>query len=155
MAQADAFDFQQSDPRGHADFALGYLKLEWGLFEGGKRVGEIHASDAKIRSAAAQAQSIADNIAFQVTEAFRSLSTARRGIDRSRPAITQTEEALRLVKARSEKGDATPTEIVEAESSLTAEMDHLNAIHDYLIALARLDYAMGVTPTPNTLSCQH
>ncbi len=152
VAQGDLFDFQQSDPRGHADLALGFIKLQWGLFEGGRRVGELHVSDSKIRSAIAQAESIADTIAFQVTEAYRHLCTARRGIDRSRPAVTQTEETLRLVKARLEKGDATPTELTEAESTLTrAQMDHFNAIHDYLIALARLEYAMGVSPTPGTL----
>jgi len=149
VAEGSLFDFQQSDPRGHADLALGFIKLEWALFEGGKRVAELHVSDSKIRAALAQAESIADTIAFQVTEAYRLMSTARRGIDRSRPAMTQTEEALRLVKARLEKGDATPTEIVDAESALTrAQMDHFNAIHDYLIALARLEYAMGVSPMP-------
>ena len=36
-----------------------------------------------------------------------------------------------------------------AESTLTrAQQAYLNSIHDYLIALVRLEYAMGVTPSP-------
>ena len=31
-----------------------------------------------------------------------------------------------------------------------AQQAYLNSIHDYLIALARLEYAMGVTPTPGS-----
>jgi outer membrane protein TolC len=149
LAEGLLFDFRQAASDGHADFALGAIKLDWGLFEGGKRVAEMRIADSKIRAAMAQAESIADNIAFQVTEAYRHLITARRGIDRSKPAVTQAEENYRLVKARSNVGDATSAEITDAESTLTrAQQDYLNSIHDYLIALARLEYAMGVTPTP-------
>ena len=46
-------------------------------------------------------------------------------------------------------GIATPAEIPDSESTLTrAGQDYLNSIHDYLIALVRLEYAMGVAPTP-------
>jgi outer membrane protein TolC len=146
VAEGSLIDFQQSAPRGHADLALGFIKLEWGLFEGGKRVAELRVSDSKIRAAMAQAESIADTIAFQVTEAYRQLVTARLGIDRSRPAVTQAEENYRLVRARARQGDATSAEITDAESTLTrAQQGHLNSIHDYLIALVRLEYAMGVT----------
>ena len=138
-------DFQQSAPRGHADLAVGVIKLEWGLFEGGKRVAELRMADSKIRAAMAQAESIADTIAFQVTEAYRHLITARRGHRRSRPAVAQAEENYRLVRARAKLGDATSAEITDAESTLTrAQQEYLNSIHDYLIALVRLEYAMGV-----------
>ena len=47
------------------------------------------------------------------------------------------------------------SEITDAESTLTrAQPAYLNSIHDYLIAVARLEYAMGVTPTPGS-SCGH
>jgi outer membrane protein len=148
VAEGSVLDFQQSAPRGHADLAVGTIKLEWGLFEGGKRVAEVRVADSKIRAAVAQAESIADTIAFQVTEAYRHLVTARRGIERARPAVSQAEESYRYVRARAKVGDATSAEITDAESSLTrAEQDYRNSIHDYLIALARLEYAMGTTPT--------
>ncbi len=117
VAEGNMFDFQQSDPRGHADFGLGYIKLEWTLFEGGKRAAEVHVADSKTRAAVAQAESIADTIAFQVTEAYRHLITARRGIERSRPAVTQAEESYRFVKAREQEGAALPSEITDAESA--------------------------------------
>jgi outer membrane protein TolC len=149
VAEGYANDFQQSSPRAHADLAVGYIKLEWALFEGGKRVAELRTQDSKIRAAIAQAESIADTIAFQVTEAYRNMMTARLAIDRSRPAVAQSEENYRLVSARAKVGDATSAEITDAESTLTrAQQANLNAIHDYLVALARLEYAMGVTPTP-------
>src|SRR5207244_6453447 len=122
-----------------------------GPFEGGKRVAELRVADSKIRTAMAQAESIADTIAFQVTEAYRNMITARLAIDRSRPAVAQAEENYRLVRARAKVGDATSSEITDAQSTLTrAQQAYLNSVHDYLIALARLEYAMGVTLTPRS-----
>jgi outer membrane protein TolC len=156
VAEGYANDFQQAAPRSHADLAVGFIKLEWGLFEGGKRVAELRVQDSKIRAAMAQAESIADTIAFQVTEAYRNLITAQRGIERARPAVTQAEETYRFVKIRQEKGAALPAEITDAESALTrAQQNYLNSIHDYLIGLARLEYAMGVTPTGDSSGSHH
>jgi outer membrane protein TolC len=154
VADGSLFDFQQASPRGHADLALGFIKLEWGVFEGGRRVAELRVADSRIREAIAQADSIADTIAFQVNQTYRQMVVARKGIDRARPAVDQARETYRLVVARSRQGDATPAELTEAEAGLTrAEQDYANSVYDYLTALERLQYAMGTTPTPLTDGC--
>jgi outer membrane protein len=151
VAEGDLLDYQQATPRGHFDTAVGFIRLEWGLFEGGKRVAELRVADSKIREAVAAADSIADTIAFQVNQAYRQLVAARKGIDRSRPAVDQTRETYRLVRARARLGDAIPAELTEAEAGLTrAEQDYANSVYDYLTALERLQYAMGITATPRT-----
>jgi outer membrane protein TolC len=151
LAEGTFLDFQQSNPRGHFDLPFAFIRLEWGLFEGGKRVAELRVADSRIREAVAQAESIADTIAYQVNEAYHQLVAARKGIDRSRPAVEQTRETYRLVVARSRQGDATPAELTEAEVGLTrAEQDYANSIYDYLTAVERLQYAMGATETPLT-----
>jgi len=150
VAEGSLFDLQKSVPRGQADLAIGSIKLDWGLFEGGRRIGELRIADSKLRAAAAQAESLANTIAFQVNEAYRQLIVARRGIDRSKPAVEQAMEAYRLLRARAAKGDATPSEVTDAETALTrAEQDYLNSTFDYLSALARLNFAIGL-PTVQT-----
>jgi outer membrane protein TolC len=149
VAEGNLLDFQQSTPRGHFDLPFGFIKLEWTFFEGGKRVAEARVADSRIREAVAQAESIADTIAFQVNQAYRQLVAARKGIDRARPAVEQSRETYRLVAARTRQGDATPAELTEAEASLTrAEQDYANSVYDYLTAIERLQYAMGTTATP-------
>ena len=55
----------------------------------------------------------------------------------------------RLVQLRLREGAATPTEIADAQASLTrAQQNYLNARYNYLIAMDRLEYAMGVGQTP-------
>jgi outer membrane protein TolC len=153
VAEGDLLDFQQAAPRGHADLGLAFIRLEWGLFEGGKRVAELHVADAHIRETVAEAESIADTIAFQVNQAYRQLVAARKGIERARPAVEQSRETYRLVAARAKQGDAIPAELTDAAASLTrAEQDYFNAVYDWLSTLARLEYVMGTAPTPSTMA---
>ncbi len=149
VTEGALFDYQQSSPRGHADLALGFIKLEWTAFEGGKRVAQLRIADSQIREAMSQADSIADTIAFQVNQAYRQMVAARKAIERFRPAVDQSRETYRLVVARAQQGDAIPSELTEAAATLTrAEQDYANAIYDYLTVLEQLQYAMGTTPTP-------
>jgi outer membrane protein TolC len=148
VAEGSLLDFQQSSPRAHADLGLGLIKLEWTLFEGGKRVAEKRLADSQVRDALAQAETVADTIAFQVNRAYRELIAARKGIERARPAVEQARENYRLVLARYRTGDATPTDITDAEAALTrADNNYLESFYDFWTALARLEYAVGVTPT--------
>jgi outer membrane protein TolC len=104
----------------------------------------------------AQAESIADQIAFQVNEAYRAAVTAWVGIADARPAVDQARENYRLVQLRLREGAATPTEIADAQASLTrAEQNFLNSRYNYLIALDRLHYAMGVGDTPLSMLPAH
>ncbi len=152
VADGTLLNFQQQELKGHADLRLGFIRLEWTLFEGGRKIAAARVADSQVRQAMAHAESIADNIAFQVNEAYRNAVTARVGIDDARPAVDQASENYRLVQLRLREGAATSTEIADAQASLTrAQQNYLNARYGYLIAMDRLAYAMGVgqTPMPN------
>ena len=149
VADGTLLNFQQQERNGHVDLRLGFIRLEWTLFEGGRRIAATRVADSQVRQAMAQAESIADNIAFQVNEAYRNAVTAWVGIDDARPAVDQASENYRLVQLRLREGAATPTEIADAQASLTrAQQNYLNARYGYLIAMDRLAYAMGVGQTP-------
>jgi outer membrane protein TolC len=153
VSEGALFDLQQSSPRGHADIALGFIKLDWTMFEGGKRIAAGRVANSKLREAMAETESIADTIAYQVNETFRHLTAARLGIERARPAVDQAKENYRLVRTRAAEGDATPSEITDAEAALTrAEQNYLNSRYDYLTAIAKIEYAMGTAPTPATIT---
>jgi outer membrane protein len=157
VAEGLLFDFQQQNPfHGHADLGAGFIKLDWILFEGGRRVASNRVAASELRQAMAEAESIANNIAFQVNEAYRNTVTAWVGIDDSRPAVDQARENYRLVQLRLREGVATPTEIADAQAALTrAEQNYANARYNYLISFASLEYAMGVGQTPATLAAGH
>src|SRR4029077_11939572 len=99
----------------------------------GARIAETRVAESRVREAMAQAESIADNIAFQVNESYRRLVTARLGIDHAPPAVEQARENYRLVRLRNREGNATPTELTDAQAALTrAEQSYENALYAYL-----------------------
>jgi outer membrane protein TolC len=156
IADGSIMNFQQQELNGHADLRLGFIRLEWTLFEGGRRIAAARVADSHIRQAMAQAESITDTIAFQVNEAYRNAVTAWVGIDDSRPAVDQASENYRLVQLRLREGAATPTEIADAQATLTrSQQNYLNARYSYLIAMDRLAYAVGAGQPPMPQAAGH
>jgi outer membrane protein len=123
------------------------IHIDMPLFTGGRRRGEQRAADADVQEALANAQAILDQVSLEVTLAYRSAVTAKKRIGYLRPAIAEARENLRLVGNRYRNGNATPTDIVDAETALTGAQQRLSsATYEYLAALARLDYALGNVP---------
>ena len=153
VADGTLFNFQQQNLNDHMDFRLGYIRLDWTLFEGGRRIAASRVAQSVVRQAMAQAESIADNIAFQVNEAYRATVTSWVGIEDARPAVAQSRENYRLVQLRLREGAAIPSEIADAQASVTrSEQNYFNARYNYLIAVDRLNYAMGIGQTPGSHS---
>jgi outer membrane protein TolC len=97
-----------------------------------------------VRQEVAQSRAILDAVTLQVTLAYLAVVTARHRIDLDRPAITEAREYLRLVGNRYRNGQATPTDIVDAEVALTrAQQRFVAARYRYMGALVSLDYALG------------
>ncbi len=131
---------------------VGGLNLELTLFEGGRRVGRVRAAQAEVREAIARGKEICDRIAYEVNIAYLGIEDARQRIELSRTMVTQAEENRRRVRSLFARGDATPTDVVDAELTLIrAQQNRDSARYDYQTALARLVYAVG-TPLPGTLT---
>lgn len=138
--------FDQVDGRGIQTGATEQagIYVEVGLFEGGRRLGQNRTANAAVQAAIAQAQLVCDQIAFEVNQAFWAIDDARQRIVLARTATAQAEENLRLVLNKYKAGAATPTDVVDAETTLTrAQQSYYQALYDYQTALARLAYATG------------
>lgn len=126
--------------------------MKWDLYTGGRRNGVVLAAQSDVRAAVAEAQQICDTIAFEVHVAFSNIVDARERIVQTQKATVQARETLRLVQARYNRGDAKPTDVVDAQTALTrAEQNANNARYAYLIALARMEFATG-SPLSTLLS---
>lgn len=129
----------------NANLIAGGVNIELSLFEGGRRRGKLQAAEADVRYAVAQGKEICDRIAYEVHSAYLLIDNARQQNALSRTAVSQATENLRVVRSLFENGDATPTEVVDAELAMTrAQQDRFTAIYEYQVSLARLAYAAGV-----------
>jgi outer membrane protein TolC len=120
------------------------LHVEIPLYTGGRLSGDLRAAEAEVSAALADAQTIVDRVSLEVTQAFQGEVTADQRLELSRTAVVEAQENLRLVRVKYRNGNATPTDIVDAETTLTRSQQRLKStLYTYFAALARLDYAVG------------
>jgi outer membrane protein len=120
------------------------IHLDQQLYAGSRRQGNQRAAEADIRAAMAQTQGVFDSVSLEVNLAYRAATANRERIPLAETAIKQARENMRLVTVKYKNGNATPTDIVDAQTALTrSEQRYYFAIYDYLNALARLEFAMG------------
>jgi outer membrane protein TolC len=127
------------------------ISLRWDLYTGGRRRAELRGAEAEIEIALAQGQQVCDTIAFETHVAYRNIEDAIGRLKQARTATGQAAETLRLVRNRYERGDAKPTDVVDAETALIRAEQNVNSgRYDLEIALARMTFAVGGTPRPAT-----
>jgi outer membrane protein len=120
------------------------LHLEAPLYDGGRRSGDFRSADADVGAAVAEAQDILDAVGLEVNLAYHGVVASHERIELSRVAVSQAQENLRVESVSYRNGNATPTDIVDGEAALTrAQQRFYSSTYSYLVALARLDYAMG------------
>jgi hypothetical protein len=87
---------------------------------------------------------ILNNVSAQVNLAYNALATDRERIRLNSVGAGQARENLRVVAVRYTHGDAIPTEVVDAQTALTAaEVRYYASVYSYLAGLARLEYSQG------------
>lgn len=131
------------------DLFAGGINVELAVFEGGKRVGAMRAAQAELDEALAQGEDICDAIAYEVHQAYLLIDDARQRLALARAASSQGEENRRVVGDLFDNGDATGTDLVDAELTLVrAQQDFYAALYDSQTAVARLAFAVGAEVEP-------
>jgi outer membrane protein TolC len=85
---------------------------------------------------------------LEVRTAFSNFREADEVLKSQEKVVEEGEEALRLAKARNEAGTATQLDVLSAQTALTeARTTQVQALHDYAVARARLERAVGANMT--------
>lgn len=120
------------------------IHFEQPLYSGGRHKAEVRRARASVAATAAGLQVILDNISNQVNLAYQAIATNRQRIRLGEIAVAQARENLRLTLVKYRNSNATPTDLVDAQTALTrVETRFQTAVYDYLESLALLDYTLG------------
>lgn len=120
------------------------LHVDQPLYAGGRYENGIRSRQAQVAAAIAGLQAIVDNVSLQVSVTYQAIRTGRQRIELAERSVVAAEENLRLTIVRYRNADATPTDIVDAETALVqARTSYNTAVFGYLQGLARLEYALG------------
>jgi outer membrane protein len=126
-------------------------QLNWNIFDGMLTYGKVVQAKAQLAHAKADVEDRARQIELEVRTDYSSLIEAREVLESQQKVQEEAEEALRLARARAEAGTGTRLDVLNAETQLTqARTTQVQALHDYDVARARFERAIGqdMAPTP-------
>jgi outer membrane protein TolC len=141
--------FTSDDP---SDDLNGWLvggQLTWNIFDGLLTHGKVIQAKAQLAHAKADLDDNSRKIELEVRTDYSGLIEAREVLESQQKVQEEAEEALRLARARADAGTGTRLDVLNAETQLTqARTTQVQALHDYDVARARLERAIGQDMAP-------
>ncbi len=138
--ETDSQSFASSDGNNW----LAGVNLHFNLFNGRADAAKLAESRFQQKRTLAMQEHLAQAIRLQVQKAFLDLETAGQRIAVSQQAVSQAEESARMIRNRYEAGLVTVTDLLRAETALTAAKgNHLRAVFDQRVGAANLDLQVG------------
>ena len=140
---------------GHFGESEDYVALlNWRVGPGGLfDFGNIHAQQARLRSAAFAADKMIDQVANEVITSHTRLRSLTDQIATAKQSLSDAAEALRLGQERKEFGVGVVLETIQAEQDLArARNDYLNLVTDYNKTQYALLRALGRLSPPSRTS---
>lgn len=129
------------DPEGIWSLTFG---LEWRPFDGGMTRAKANALLHDASALARLRQDALSTIALQVRRTWLDEQETRRRIEVTGKAIDQAEENLRVARNRFKGGEASYTEVLDAETLRNVSyQNYYNAVYDAVLATFRLRRAVG------------
>ena len=111
-------------------------------FATGARVGQAKAA---IKELEFNRKGLVDMLKFEVRQAILKINEAKESLISQEKNVEQAEESLRIADLNFKEGLITMLDYNQAQSALTqAKTNYLQALYDYVVALAELDKAMGM-----------
>jgi outer membrane protein len=126
-------------------------QLNWNIFDGMLTYGKVVQAKAQLAHAKADLEDRARQIELEVRTDYSGLIEAREVLESQQKVQEEADEALRLARARAEAGTGTRLDVLNAETQLTqARTTQVQALHDYDVARARFERAIGqhMAPAP-------
>jgi outer membrane protein TolC len=119
-------------------------QLSWNIFDGMLTRGKVTQAKALYEKSKTDVDDKGRQIELEVRTAYSDFIEAREVLDSQQKVQEQADEALREARARAEAGTSTQLDVLDAETSLTqARTTQIQALHDYVVARARLERAIG------------
>jgi outer membrane protein len=114
------------------------------LFEGGLTRGKVGEARANQLIVEAQRDTLRQSVLIELSQAYADMESARVRIDVMESSLQKARENLSIAQGRYEAGVGPYIEITDAQvSAVNAETDHVQALYDYQLAVARLLKATG------------
>ena len=116
------------------------------IFDGFATRAAVQQSESTLKQVQLGGTQVKVGVEFEVRNAYLNLLGAQTLIDVQREAIAQAQESVRIANLQFQNGIITTVALTDTQLALAqAEVNRLQAYHDYVVGLARLEKAIGQT----------
>lgn len=120
------------------------VEARWQFFEWGKTRSEVSKYSYEKLALMEKMKALEDGVRMDVKNAFLDTDVARKNITTARESLDQAKENYRLTNRQYQQQITTSTEVLDARTYLSqAQMNYYSSLYGYMIALARLERAVG------------
>jgi outer membrane protein len=140
---ADNLSFKKNNWQSFYSFNL---VLNIPIFNGLQTPARVARSKALIRELEFTEKGLVNNIKFEVQSAYLNLNQARESLLSQEKNVDAAQESVRVAELNYAEGLITITDVGSAQVALSeARINYLRAIYEYVISLAQLEKAMGLS----------
>jgi outer membrane protein TolC len=134
---------------GGDSYAAG-VELQWNLWDGKLTRGRVQEAQAALDAALEEERKLQLAIDLQIAQARLQLQEVDQRLEVTSKATAQAEESADLTRARFEQGLALATQLIDAETALTAaRVRRAEAEAGRRVAVSALRRALGLPQLPN------
>ena len=121
------------------------FSLSWSLISGFQRRARVEIARIAANRAALHVRQVKESIRMEVESALRTLAAAHQQIVSQQVNVTNAELNYEYLYSRFNDGLAGSMELLTASAQLdTSRLNHLQAVHSYLIAQSTVEIALGL-----------
>lgn len=121
------------------------VMAQWDLWDGRLTRGRVNEAQANLDATREEERKLRLAIGFEVEQARLQLKEANERLAVTQTAVAQAQESVELTRARFEQGLIISTQLIDAETALTAaRVRRAEAEADQRIAIAALRKALGL-----------
>jgi outer membrane protein TolC len=125
------------------------VMAQWSLWDGQFTRGKVSQARANLEATQEEERKLRLAIDLEVEQARLNLNAAHERLAVTEKAVAQARESVELTRARFEQGLAIATQLIDAETALTAaQVRRADAEADQRIAIAALRKALGLPQLP-------
>lgn len=119
-------------------------RVSWNIFDSFATYGRVQSAESQKLIARSDLKNIRLGVDIEVRRAYSSFLEAKELTKASSKVVEQAEESLRLARVRADAGSGIQLDILDSQVALTeAKSNKIRALHDYNLALAKVNKAIG------------
>ena len=124
-------------------WSLGF-QINIPIFDGFAARAAVQQSESTLKQVQLGGAQLKLGVELEVRNAYLNLLGAQTRIDVQREAVVQAQESVRIANLQFQNGIITTVALTDTQLALAqAEVNRLQAYHDYVVGLARLEKAIG------------